>query len=97
MPRQISGFVSIRQLTKTERTGLSAQVCKEGVMEAGERAAAENQGADRASGFVVGDADVATARIFVDSHLWNDRNAHAGADHTQNTAELPALEHHLWI
>ena len=66
-------------------------------MEAGEGAAAKDDGADGAGGFVVGDAHVAAARIFLDGHFGDDRNAHSGANHAEDAAELATLENDLRI
>ena len=74
-----------------------AEVCEEGVVEAGEGAAAKDDGADGAGGFVVGDAHLAAARIFLDGHFGDDRNAHSGANHAEDAAELATLENDLRI
>ena len=44
---------------------------------------------------VIGDADIAALRLFLDGHFRNDGNAHARADHTEKTAELAAFENDL--
>jgi len=74
-----------------------AEVRQESMVQARERAAAEDDGADGAGGFVVGDADVAAAGIFLDGHLGNDGNAHSCADHAEDAAELAALKNDLWM
>ncbi len=61
----------------------------------GERTAAKDNGADGANGLVIGDADVAAWRFFLDGHFGNDGNAHAGADHAEKTAELAAFKNDL--
>ena len=66
-------------------------------MQARERAAAQDCGADNARGLVVGDAHVAAARRFLDGHFRDDGYTHAGADHAENAAELAALENDLRI
>ena len=69
--------------------GEKAEVC------AAEGAATEDDGADGAGSFGVGDAHVAAGRFFVDGHFGDDGYAHACADHAEETAELAALENNL--
>ena len=71
------------------------EVGKESVVRAGERAAAKDDSADGANGMVIGDADVAAWRFFLDGHFGNDGNAHARADHAEKAAELAAFENDL--
>ena len=61
----------------------------------GERTAAKDNGADGANGLVIGDADVAAWRFFLDGHFGNDGNAHAGTDHAEKTAKLAAFKNDL--
>jgi hypothetical protein len=68
---------------------------QKGAVRASERAAAENDGANRTNSLFIGDADVAALRFFLDGHFGNDGNAHARADHAEETAELAALENDL--
>src|SRR5882762_6324578 len=68
---------------------------KEGAVRAGERAAAKEDGADGANRLVIRNADVVAWRFFLDGHFGNDGNAHAGADHAEKTAELPAFKNDL--
>ena len=72
-----------------------AEVREKGVVCTGERAAAEHDGTDGADRLVIGDADIATLRFFVDGHFGNDRNTHARADHAEKAAELAAFENDL--
>ena len=65
------------------------------VVRTGERTAAKDYGADGANGLVIGDADIAAWRFFLDGHLRNDGNAHARADHAEETAELSAFKNDL--
>lgn len=53
---------------------------EEGVVGAGEGAAAEGECSDGAGGVWVGDADEFQMRIAGDGHGWDERDAHAGAD-----------------
>jgi len=62
---------------------------------AGEGTAAEDGGADGAGRLVVGYANVAALRFFLDGHFGDDGNAHARANHTEQAAELAALENDL--
>jgi hypothetical protein len=68
---------------------------EEGVVEAGERAAAEADGADGAGGMIVGERDVGARRFFVDCHFGDEGNAHASGDHAEEAAELAAFEDDL--
>jgi hypothetical protein len=70
-------------------------VSEKSAVRTGERTAAKDNGADGANGLVIGDADVAAWRFFLDGHFGNDGNAHAGADHAEKTAELAALKNDL--
>jgi hypothetical protein len=74
-----------------------AQVRQESVVGARERAAAENDSADRACSFVVSDSHKVAVRVLFDGHFWNNRNPHAGPNHAEDAAELAALEDDLWI
>jgi len=60
-----------------------------------ERAATEEDDADGAKGSIIGDADKAAKRLFLDGHFGNDGNAHAGANHAEKAAELAAFENDL--
>src|SRR5580698_391397 len=80
-----------------EAWSLRSKVSEEGVVQAGQRAAAEDGGADGASGFVVSDANVAAARFFLDGHFRDDGHAHSGAHHAEDAAELSALKDDLGI
>ena len=75
----------------------SAKVGEKAEVGAGEGTTAENYGADGAGSFGVGDAHVAAERFFVDGHFRNDGDAHACADHAEETAELAALENNLRV
>ena len=66
-------------------------------MRAGQRASAEDDGADRARGGGIVNAHEAAPRLFIDRHFRNDGNAHAGAHHTQKAAELAALKNNLRV
>ena len=68
---------------------------KEGIVCAGKRAAAKDDGADGANRLVIGDADIAALRLFLDGHFGNDGNAHTRADHAEKAAELAAFESNL--
>ena|ERR1700674_3900837 len=61
-------------------------------MGAREGTAAEDGGADGAKGLVIGDADIAALRFFLDGHFGNDGNAHACANHAEKAAKLAAFE-----
>ena len=65
------------------------------VMQTRERAPAQHHRADGTDGFVVSDAHVTATRMFLDSHLGHDGNAHACPDHAENAAELAAFENDL--
>jgi hypothetical protein len=67
-------------------------VVEEGVVCAGERAAAEDDGADGANGLFIGNADIAAWGFFLDGHFGNDGNAHARSNHAEKAAELAAFE-----
>ena len=62
---------------------------------AGKRAAAEDDGADGTNCLLVGDADIAALRFFLDGHFGNNGNTHACADHAEKTAELAAFKNDL--
>jgi hypothetical protein len=62
-----------------------------------ERAPAENDSANGARSFIVGDAHITAAGVFLDGHFGNDGDAHAGANHAEDAAELAALEDDLRI
>src|ERR1700687_3166465 len=68
---------------------------EEGVVRTGERAAAEDNRADGAGGWFVGDVYVTARRILFDGHFRNDGDTHAGADHAEKTAELAAFKNNL--
>jgi len=70
-------------------------VSEKSVVCTGERTATKDNGADGANSLVIGDADVAAWRFFLDGHFGNDGNAHAGSDHAEKTAELSAFENNL--
>lgn len=59
--------------------------------------AAENDRADGASRFGVRDGNVAAAGLVVDGHFGNQRDAHSGAYHTQQTGKLAAFEDDLRV
>jgi len=61
----------------------------------GERTAAKDDGADGANRLVIGDADIAALRFFLDGHFGNDGNAHARTNHAEKAAELAAFENDL--
>jgi hypothetical protein len=65
---------------------------EKGVVDAGEGAAAEADGADGADRVVVGEADVGAGGFFVDGHFGDDGDAHARGDHAEQAAELSAFE-----
>lgn len=66
-------------------------------MRAGERASAENEGADGARGGGIVESHKAAARFFLDGHLRNDGDSHAGSHHTKKAAELAALKNNLRV
>jgi hypothetical protein len=66
-------------------------------MSAGEGTAAQDNGADGTRGFLICDANVAAARIFLDRHFGNDGDAHACSYHAEEAAELAAFENDLWM
>ena len=45
----------------------------------------------------VGDADEAAGPGFVDGHFGDEGDAHAGADHREETGEMAAFEHNARI
>lgn len=59
------------------------------------RAAAEDDGADGASGAGIGNGNVAAAGFFFRRHVGNEGDAHAGADHAEQTGKLAAFENDL--
>jgi hypothetical protein len=71
------------------------EVGKEGVVCTRERAAAKDDGADGANGLLIGNADIAASRFFLDGHFGNDGNPHARSDHAEKAAELAAFENDL--
>jgi hypothetical protein len=71
------------------------QVRKKIELRAGERTAAQDDGADGTRGFLICDANIAAARIFLDRHFGNDGYAHACSYHAEEAAELAALEKNL--
>jgi hypothetical protein len=74
-----------------------SEVGEEAVVGASEGAATEDDGANGAGSFGVGNANIAAGRSFVDGHFGDDGYAHACADHAEETAELTALENDLWM
>lgn len=68
---------------------------EKGVVRTGERAATKDDGADGANRLVIGDADIAAWRFFLDGHFRNDGNAHARAYHAEQAAELAAFKNDL--
>lgn len=68
---------------------------QKGVVCASKRAAAEENRRDSPGGLFIGDADESASRFLFDSHFRNDGNAHAGAYHAEETAELAAFENDL--
>ena len=64
---------------------------------AGLGTAAEDDGADGASGFGIGNGNVAAAGLFVDGHFGNQRDAHSGAYHTEQTGKLSAFKDNLRV
>ena len=44
---------------------------------------------------LIREAHIRTPRFLIDSHLWNDRYAYAGANHAQEARELSAFEDDL--
>jgi len=73
-------------------TELGAKMSQKRAVCAGKRPAAENDGANRTNSLLIGDPDIAALRFFLDGHFGNNGNAHASADHAEQTAELAALE-----
>jgi len=59
--------------------------------------AAKDDCADGASGFGIGNGNVAAAGLFVDGHFGNQRDAHSGAYHTEQTGKLSAFENDLRV
>ena len=71
------------------------QVRKKTELRAGERTAAQDNGADGTRGFLICDANIAAARMFLDRHFGNDGDTHARTYHAEEAAELAALEKDL--
>lgn len=65
------------------------------MVRAGERAAAQGERSDGACGFGVGDADKFQIRSARDGHGGNERDAHTGADESEQAGELAAFENDL--
>ena len=63
----------------------------------GETSTAKDDGTDGACSFRIGEGDIAAVGFFVDRHLRNERDAHSGADHSQKTRKLSALENDLRV
>jgi hypothetical protein len=85
-----------RSLVKRSRANC-AEVRQEGAVQARQRAAAKDYGADGTRGLLIGDAHVAALRVFLDGHLRNDGDPHSRADHAENAAELSTLEDNLRV
>ena len=66
-------------------------------MRAGQRTAAEDDGADRACGNGIVNAHEAAPRLFVDGHFRNDGDAHTRSHHAEKAAELAALKNNLRV
>jgi len=62
---------------------------------AGEGSSAENDATDGTCGVLIGNSHVAATCLLVDGHLGNEGNAHAGAYHAQEAAELATLKDNL--
>src|SRR4029077_1573013 len=67
------------------------------MMDTCKRAPAGYDGADGAGSFIVGDADKAAVSALLDGHFGNNGDPHAGPNHAEDAAELPALEDDLRI
>jgi hypothetical protein len=65
--------------------------------DSGERAAAEDDGPEGAGSIGVGDPDITAEGALFDSHLGNNGDADACANHAEDAAELAALEDNLRI
>jgi len=61
------------------------------------RAAAKDDRADRARGGGIVDAHETAAGFFVDGHFGDDGDAHSGAYHAEEAAELAAFEDDLRV
>ena len=66
-------------------------------MRAGQRTAAEDDGADRACRGGIVNAHEAAPRLFVDGHFRNDGDAHARSHHAEKAAELATLKNNLRV
>src|ERR1700694_6185557 len=100
MPASISHSLSGQERKKRSALGecawrRRAKVREKGCVRTGGRATAKDDSADGANRLVIGDADIAALRLFLDGHFRNDGNAHARADHAEKTAELAAFKNEL--
>jgi len=99
MYRKKAGPSPAKSLVRDDklRTKQLTQVGEEGASGAGEGAATEDDGCNSACGLRVGDANEAARFGFVYGHFGNERNAHAGANHGEQTGEVAAFENHARI
>ena len=70
---------------------------KKSEVSAGERPAAEDNRADGATRLFIRNMDVAAWRVPFDGHFRNDGNAHSGANHAEQAAELTAFKDNLRV
>ena len=66
-------------------------------MDTSEGTSAEHDSADRSRGLAIRNANVTAGLTLVYGHLGDDGDAHTGAHHAEDAAELAALENDLGI
>jgi hypothetical protein len=66
-------------------------------LDTSERTSAEDDSADGSRGLTIRNANVTAGLALVYGHLGDDGDAHTGAHHAEDAAELAALENNLGI
>jgi hypothetical protein len=97
------GFETIRHLEglgiriPENSSSRAPQARKKREVDTSEGTSAEDDSADGSLGRAIRNANVTAALMLVDGHLRDDGNAHTGACHAEDAAELATFENHLGI
>src|SRR5712671_5070469 len=85
------------QIAQQNSGSRAAQAPKKGKLDTSERTSAEDDSADGSCGLTIRNANVTAGLALVYGHLGDDGDAHTGAHHAEDAAELAALENNLGI
>jgi hypothetical protein len=85
------------QIAQHNSGSRAAQAPKKGELDTSERTSAEDDSADGSRGLTIRNANVTAGLALVYGHLGDDGDAHTGAYHAEDAAELAALENNLGI